>query len=73
MGWHGLAWVGLVWLGLAWVRLGQLENLLKLRSCQDSRIGYKLSWFYAFLIGEALFENNCVSRCFLLVFVLSRK
>ena len=101
----GLAWVALVWLGLAWVRLGRLENLLKLRSCQDSRIGYKLSWFYAFLIGEALFENmcfemlsfgfcfvekiivfrdaffwflfcrenNCVSRCFLLVFVLSRK
>lgn len=57
--WYGLAWVGLVWLGLAWVRLGRLENLLKLRSCQDSRIGYKLSWFYAFLIGEALFENMC--------------
>ena len=55
-------WVGMGWLGLArlaWVRLGRLENLLKLRSCQDSRTGYKLSWFYAFLIGEALFENMC--------------
>ena len=59
LGWHGSAWFGMVWLGLAWVRLGRLENLLKLRSCQDSRIGYKLSWFYAFLIGEALFENMC--------------
>lgn len=59
LGWHGYAWVGMVWLGLAWVRFGRLENLLKLRSRQDSRIGYKLSWFYAFLIGEVLLENIC--------------
>lgn len=59
LGTLGLAWVGMGSLGLAWVRFGRLENLLKLRSCQDSRIGYKLSWFYAFLIGEVLLENIC--------------
>lgn len=42
-----------------WVGMGTLENLLKLRSCQDSRIGYKLSWFFAFLIAEVVFENMC--------------
>lgn len=54
LGTLGLAWVGVGSLGLAWVRFGRLENLLKLRSCQDSRIGYKLLFFLAFLIGEVL-------------------
>lgn len=50
--------------GLAWVRFGRLENLLKLCSCQDSRIGYKLLFFFAFLAGEALFENICFETLF---------
>ena len=72
LGTLGLVWVGMGTLGLASVGFDRLENLLNLRSCQDSRIGYKLSWFYAFLIGGACLKI-CISRCFLLVLVLSRK